>query len=487
MLKDPIAFLTRSVRQYGDVIILRPPTGKVYIVNNADYVGEVLLTQFNNFGRSKLYKLFKELLGNSIILNDGDTWLQQRRMLQPAFHRERIAGYGKIMVDYTNRLSKEWHKDLESHPEKSFQVDMEEKMFKFTLQTGAATLFGVDTSNEADDIAKAFEEALDVIQTRINSIWQWPAYVPTPGNIRYQKARTELDQTIYGIINEIRAKKSEQKAAGITGTVAKSIITANGNVKKLPIGGTDDNLLAMLLDIQDEDGQRMTDKQMRDQIMNLFLGSHDTNATTLTWLWYLLAQHPEVEAKLIQELQEVLGTPDGKGYRSPTVEDFPRLHYTEMVVKETLRMYPASWLIPRLVVKTAEIGGYTIPEGNELWISTWAMHHDPRYFPEPEKFSPERWADAEFLKNLPRFAYIPFGGGPRQCIGNGFSMTQITLVTAALATQFHFELADPTPVNPVFRITIRPPHGLQMRVSARSKTTNSSENERNTEPELALI
>jgi cytochrome P450 len=258
-----------------------------------------------------------------------------------------------------------------------------------------------------------------------------PEFIPTPRNLAYREAARRLDAVIYGILRERR------RAARDTG-----------------------DLLSLLLGAQDEDGSRMTDRQLRDEVMTLFLAGHETTANALAWTWWLLAQHPEVEARLHAELHDALNG------RAAALDDLPRLRYTECVVSEAMRLYPPAWAMGREALEDVELAGYRIPRGSQVLMSQWVMHRDPRWFEEPERFWPERWA-GDLARRLPKFAYFPFGGGPRVCIGSSFAMIEAVLVLATLAQEFRLELVPGQTIRPWPTITLRPRPGILMKLARR--------------------
>jgi cytochrome P450 len=352
-----------------------------------------------------------------LIGSEGDFWLRQRRLIQPAFLRERVASYGANMVAAAERRLAAWQHG-ETH-------DMQVEMAQITLEIVAQALFGADVTAECRHVGIALEEALRCFVARMQNPIILPEWVPTPTSLRLRRAVRRLDAIVYRMIEERRRRREER-----------------------------DDLLSLLLHAQDEDGSRMTNQQLRDETMTLFLAGHETTALALTWTWYLLAQHPEVEARLVDELERVVGG------RTPTVADMSRLRYTERVIQEVMRLYPPVYAIGREAVQDCVIGGYHVPAGTTLLMSQWVMHRHPRYFPAPEVFNPDRWTE-EHAKRLPKYAYFPFGGGPRVCIGNTFAMLEAVLVLATLAPKVHFSLLPGHPVRPRPLVTLRPEYGIK--------------------------
>jgi cytochrome P450 len=396
----------------------------LYLINHPDLIERVLVTNNRNFIKDKGMRIrsLRRLFGNGLLTSEGEFWIRQRRLAQPAFHRERIAGYGEVMVESTERMINNWRPGETR--------DIHQDMMHLTLEIVVKTLFGGDSSVESNDVG----QALDVIANHFasQSVYVMPlSFLPTPGQLRLERAIKQLEKIIHQIIRMRRDRLQERN-----------------------------DLLTLLLQARDEDGSRMTDQQLRDEVMTLFLAGHETTALALSWSWYLLAQHPEVERKLVDELKATLNG------SSPTVADLRRLRYTEMVVKESMRLYPPAWVLGREAIRGFELGGYSIPSGAQLMISPWLMHRDPRYFDQPEEFRPERWA-SEQIKQLPKYAYFPFGGGPRLCIGNSFAMMEATVILATIAQRFHLDLATSQRVTALPSITLRPKRGVTVIVTPR--------------------
>jgi cytochrome P450 len=363
-------------------------------------------------------------LGNGLLTSEGDFWVRQRRLAQPAFHREQIAAYGQIIVAYTERMLTTWQ-DGETR-------DIYRDMRRLTLEITARTLFDADVTGRAGDVVAALDVVRERFVARVNTALLVPEAIPTPANLRLRKAVHQLEEIVYGIIQERRTSDRDHG-----------------------------DLLSLLFHAQDEDGGQMTAQQLRDEVMTLFVAGHETTAITLAWTWYLLSQHPTVEARLVSELQEVLVG------RAPSTAHLPHLGYTDKVLKESLRLYPPVWCIPRVALDDCDIGGYHVPAGTSLAMSPWVMHRDPRYFDYPEEFNPDRW-EGDFAKRLPVFAYFPFGGGPRRCIGYSFATLEMALVLATIAQKFQLVLAPGHPVTLWPSFTLQPRDGIRVVVNKRS-------------------
>src|SRR4051812_28449219 len=422
--RDRLGFLTECARTYGDVVALRFGPRRMMVVNHPDLVEEVLVANNRHYIKHFALRMTEQTLGNGLLTSEGDFWRRQRRLAQPAFHRERIAAHAEVMVAFTERMLESWADG---------QVrDVQDDMMRVTLEIVAKTLFDADVSDDTADASEAMETLMRCFTARINKLIRLPERFPTPVNLRLRRAARRLDTIIYEIIARRRASGEDRG-----------------------------DLLSMLLDAQDDDdGARMTDRQLRDEAMTLFMAGHETTANTLTWAWYLLAQHPEAEARLHAELDEVLGG------RAPTLADLPRLPYAEHVITETLRLYPTVWILGREAIEPAEVGGYRVPVGTTVYMSQWVVHRDARFFDAPESFRPGRWADG-LAKRIPRYAYFPFGGGPRICIGNSFAMMESVLLLATIARRFRLSLAPGAAVKLMPTMTLRADGGIRMTVSGR--------------------
>lgn len=420
--RDPLAFFTHCAKTYGDITGMRYFNFRVFFINNPDYIEDVLVNNARKFHKGRVLQANKGVFGEGLLTSEGSFWLRQRRLAQPAFHRARIATYAETMVQYTERLLGSWRDGEER--------DIHEEMMRVTLQIVGKTLFDADVAKDAQEVGQSLELLME-LSADFGKAIMIPEWVPTLHNLRKTRAIRKLDKIIYRIIEERR--KSDRDTG---------------------------DLLSMLLAARDDDGSRMTDKQLRDESITLFLAGHETTANALSWTWWLLAQNPEAGNKLHAELDSLLGG------RAPTLDDVPKLKYTEQVLTESLRLYPPAWGTARIAMEDHEIGGYHIPKGAGVSLTQWTMHRDPRWFTDPEIFRPERWEDG-LAKRLPRFAYFPFGGGPRQCIGNTFALMEATLVLATIAQKFRFRLVAGHPVVPLPSITLRPRHGIRAFLEAR--------------------
>ena len=426
--RDTLKFIRDAAKEYGDVVHFRfGPKRHVYMLNNPDMIKEVLVTKQAHFRKAKGLQVARAVVGDGILTSEGKKHIRQRRLMQPAFHRDRIAGYGDAMVRQGVELMEDW-KDGEVR-------DIHQDMMKVTLAIITETMFGKTIKEGADKIGHAIDVGLKYVSTKATSFIDIPLSVPTRSNRDFVESSEVLDKTIYGLIEE-RRKSTDSHT----------------------------DLLAMLLAARDEDdGQGMTDEQVRDEVMTIFVAGHETTANTMSWIFYLLATHPEVEQKLHDELNSVLGG------RLPTVADIPNLTYVNLIISETLRLYPAAWTINREVAEPVEIGGHTYEPGDTLMMSQYVMHRQEKYFEDPDEFRPERFA-GDLLKRIPAYAYFPFGGGPRICIGNNFALMEAALLLATIAQRYRLRLAEhdqKVELEPV--VTLRPKNGLPMRLEKREQ------------------
>jgi cytochrome P450 len=428
LYQDPFGYVLRWAREYGDVF--RPRTGPMfhYVFNNPRDIEEILRGNHRNFRKDKGTRLLSGFLGEGLVTSEGELWRRQRRLAQPAFQLDQIEKYSTVMVAYTERLLKDWRPGQTR--------DLHADMMCLTMEIVAQTLFSATVTGQAVRVGEAMDAIMKYwasLSALLAAFVPWLMRLPTPGNRRYRRALNELDTIIRETITERRAGGPEP-----------------------------DDLLSRLQAARDEDGSRMSDRQLRDELVTLFVAGHETTALALSFCFYLLAQHPEVEARLAAELDEVLqGQP-------PTSAQVPRLRYTEWVVREAMRLYPPVPGIGRQAVADCEIGGYPIRAGTQIALIQWVVHRDPRWFDDPEAFKPERW-DNDLARRLPRGAYFPFGDGPRGCIGNHFAMMEAVLILATVAQRYRLALVPGFRLELLPSITLRPRRGIPMVVRERSE------------------
>jgi cytochrome P450 len=429
--RDPLGFMTRCAREFGEIVPLQFRGELFCLLTNPAHITEVLKDRLR-FIKDQDTRKMQGLLGNGLVTSEGDFWQRQRRLSQPMFHHQRIAHYGAVMVDYTQQMLQNW---------KGGQViDIHAEMMRLTLNIVMKTIFDRDVSDrEAKSISHALDEGMNwyITQDAENGL-SWPdrglqaiGLRVDEADRRYQEALTLLDRTIYAMIQQRRSHTGD------------TVTT---------------DLLGMLMQVEDaDDGSRMSDLQLRDEVATMIAAGHETTANTLSWAWMLLAQHPHIHTQLRAELDRVL-----QG-RAATVEDLPQLPYANWVIKETMRLYPTVTTVGREATEECEIGGYRIPKGTTLVMSQWVMHRDGHYFAEPEKFYPDRWAN-DFEKQLPRGVYFPFGDGPRVCIGSSFAMMEAVLLLVTIAQQFDLSLVAEQAIELQPSFTLRPKHGIQVRL-----------------------
>ncbi len=423
--RDPLNFLARSAREYGDVVRLQFPGPPAYLLSNPEHIEQVLVKHNRNFVKDRVTKQMLGILGNGLLTSDGDFWRRQRRLAQPAFHRERIDNYAHTMVSYTERMLEGWRDGEERN--------VHHDMMRLTLEIAAKTLVDADITDDSEEVGAALTAIMARFSDQGNGVFlrMLPDSVPTPSNLRFRRANRKLEEFIYGIVEERRRS-----------------------------GRDTGDLLSMLLHARDEDGSRMGDEQLRDELMTIVMAGHETTAITLSWTFYLLGGHPAVEEKLCSELEAALNG------RPPKVADLSRLPYLDAVLKESMRLYPPAWAIGREAVEDCEIGGFHVPAKTQLFISQWVVHRDPRFFEVPEAFVPERWETGLGNRN-PKFAYFPFGGGPRLCIGQSFARMEAALVLATIAQKFGLKPLPGQIVSPQPSITLRPKYGIRATLQER--------------------
>lgn len=416
--KDPPTFLAKIAREHGDFVALRLGRQNVFLASDPDIIRDVLVTHQTKFKKSRILERARVLLGDGLLTAEGEHHKRQRRLVQPAFHRDRLAGYSSAMVHCAAASRERWKAGA--------PLDVFKEMMRLTLAIVGRTLFSADVESEADEIGVALAQVFDLFEVILLPFSEYLEKLPLPAVRRFRRARARLDQTIYRMIAERRASGED------TG-----------------------DLLSMLLLAQDEDDQRrMTDQQVRDEALTLFIAGHETTANALTWAWYLLSQNPEAEKRFHEEIDSVLGG------RLPALEDVPNLRYTGHIFAETLRLYPPAWAIGRKVLEEFQAGPYRVPPDSIILSSPFVVHRDPRWFPEPLAFRPDRWEQED--SSRPRFAYFPFGGGTRVCIGERFAWMEGVLALATIAQKWRLRLVEGHPVAMQARITLRPRYGMQM-------------------------
>jgi cytochrome P450 len=422
LMLDPAAFLDR-VAGAGELVRVRVGGEMVLVLRDPARIEQVLVTKNRSFVKDRTTHALADVIGNGILVSEGEFWRRQRRMAQPAFHRDRIAAYAARMVAAARELADGW-RDGQA-------VDLHAEMMTVTRQIVGATLFTGAVAQAAADVADALEVLMDRFSDWRFAAFPWLARAPLPGNRRFAAAQARM----FAVVDEIVAERRRS-------------------------GEDRGDLLSMLMDARDEDGAPMSDAQLRDEVLILFTAGHETTALALSWAFVLLSRRPGTWDRLTAEVDAVLGG------REATAEDAPRLAYAERVILETMRLYPPAWSIGREAIEDVDLDGVAVKKGEQVWIIQWSSHRDPRFFPRPLAFEPERW-EGGLLRTLPRFAYFPFGGGPRLCIGNNFAMLEAVLVLATLAQRWRPEIRPRDVPPPQFSITLRPKGPLPATLRAR--------------------
>jgi cytochrome P450 len=418
--RDPLGLL-EELRGFGTVAYARIGPQPVFLVSEPPLIESVLLSR-DAFSKGRALERSKRLLGEGLLTSEGAFHLRQRRLVQPAFHRARIQGYARAMIEYAERWS--------SRQQAGRRIDLSREMNRLTLAIVARTLFDADIESDADQIGTALTSILE--QFRL-AVFPWSVFLdrlPLPRRFRFERAKEALDRIVYRLIGEHRASGIDRG-----------------------------DLLSMLLAAQ-EDGRGMTDLQLRDEAMTLLLAGHETTANALTWTWKLLSEHPDCARRLAQEVRDVCGD------APPSPDAVSSLPYTRQVLAESLRLFPPAWLLGRRAVAEWQLGEFTVPPGAIVLMSQWLMHRDPRFFTDPLRFDPDRWRpDAEASR--PRFSYFPFGGGNRVCVGESFAWTEGILVLASIARAWKVAV-DPAPVGLWPGITLRPAGSVWAELSRRA-------------------
>jgi cytochrome P450 len=424
--RNPLEFFSGLVKKYGPLVHLVAGTEHLYVVIEPRHVRDVLVTSQRKFKKGRGVEAIKPMLGDGLLTSEGQTHLRQRRLTQPAFHRERIAAYASVMTDCAARATAGWSDGA--------RIDASEEMTRLTLAVVGKTLFGADVEPLAREVGQALSAVMRSFWIRMLPFADAIERLPIPQMRRAKAARATLDRIVYEIIAGRRRSTADRG-----------------------------DLLSMLLLAQDEenDGRGMTDQQVRDEVMTIFLAGHETTANALAWTWYLVSQSPDVEARLHQEVDRVL---EG---RTPTVADIPALAFVEHVVTESMRLYPPAYIVGRRALESHRLDEYEIPARALVVLSPYLTQRQAAYFPDPERFAPDRWTPA-FKAALPQFAYFPFGGGARRCIGESFASMELVLVVSAIAQQWRLRLVPGyVPVQQP-AVTLRLKHGLPMTVHRRT-------------------
>lgn len=422
--RDVLGLISHSTAKYGDIVRVRLGPQVVHLVNHPDLIEQVLQKRAANYDKNtRSSASIKSVTGDSLLTCNGEFWKRQRRMDQPAFHHRQIASFADQMTTATRSMLDQWQAGPET-------LDIASEMAHLTYSIVGQTLFSFNTGEDAAIVEKAMRVILPHVFNRLGNIVNLPNWFPSPANSRFKRSLAEVDRVVYRIIDQHRQAQRN--------------------------GQLDHDLLTMLMNARDgTSGAGLDDSQLRNETITFLLAGHETTANALTWIFYLISQHPEVEQQLHQEISTVLAG------RPPTLEDVPKLAYTKAVIQESMRLYPPIWIIERRVIADDVISGFTLPAGSAVVVCPYALHRHPTFWADPEKFDPSR-----FQNGTPE-AYIPFGAGPRFCIGNEFAMLEAHLITAMVMQSFRLTLVADHPVEPQPDITLRSKHGMRMMLHPR--------------------
>jgi len=420
--RSPLSFFEELKQSYGDVVRFKLFRERFILFSDPALVNEVLVTKQNSFRKGRALEGARVFLGNSLLVSEGEEHTRQRRLIQPAFHRGRIAGYAQVMAERTRKWIEAQHAGKE--------IDLAVEMNRLTLAVVGETLFGSEVEAEAHEIAESLTVVIENFNRMLLPFWNVLQRVPTKRNLRLRDAQRRLDATVYRVISQRRED-----------------------------GRDHGDLLSMLLAAEDADNpqKRLTDTEVRDQAMTLFLAGHETTANALAWTWHLLTQHEPVRVKMKAEIDAVLG-PD----RLPGLEDTAKLPYTTAVLSESMRLFPPVWVVGRRALDDITIGDYAVPRRTIVITSQYLIHRDERFWPRATEFLPERWLDEQAHAARPKFAYFPFGGGARICIGDAFAWTEGVILLAVMARRWRFEAMPDQNIELSASVTLRPKHGLKM-------------------------
>ena len=417
--RTPLEFLLKCQNEYGDIVSLSIGSAKVYLFNHPRLIEEVLSKQNQNCIKDLSYRVLSDVLGNGLLLSHGDTWKHHRRLMQSAFNSHCLANYADGVVANTDLMLKNW------------QIgeirDVHQEMSLLTVKVIMQTMFGVNARETAAEVTKALDTIMLQYFHQAEMLYLLPTWLPTLLNWQAYQAKKRLNKIVDAIVEQRRQL-------------------------------TQKDLLSTMLTTRDEAGNRLSNQELRDEVITLLIAGHETTANALTWTLMLLAQNPAAEAKLMAEIQSVLAD------RPPTINDLPRLPYTEMVLKESMRLYPPAWILGRELIRDCTIGNHDFSRGTVIYLSQWVMHRDARFFDHPEQFTPERWADDK-EQHLPRCAYFPFGAGARVCIGKAFSMMEATIILAMVIQKFRLTLVSEDSIELLPSLTLRPKQGIKMAIA----------------------
>lgn len=423
IIKDPMGFMTACARDYGDVVPLRLINVRSLFVNHPTYIEKVLAANRDAFSKPPVFRRNTMVTGKGMFATDGEGWRRQRQLALPGFNRSHLMTYAPAMVTVAGQTIPGWHDGDE--------VDIHREMTDLTIRVLAQALFGVTVESDVERILTAVTRIVESLAERFTTYYAIPEWLPTPANRRLGDATRELEAVVHRLIAARRASGDDR-----------------------------DDLLALYLRARDQQGGWVNDRLLRDELITFLIAGHETVALALTWCWHLLGQHPVAEAAFQAELETVLGG------RLPAAQDLPRLPYTDAVLREALRLYPPFWAFARFAKRAVDLGDLHVPRARRVVVCPWVMHRDPRFFDDPDRFDPSRWLDGR-TAHLPKYAYFPFGGGPRACIGAGFATLEGLLVLATVGQKIRFASVSDQPVELQPSLTLRPRHGLRVVVHRR--------------------
>jgi cytochrome P450 len=449
--RDPLGLFLESRARYGDVVRFKFGPFQYYLVNDPNVVKHVLVDNPKAYTKSRNYLGLKVVLGEGLLTSEGAHWRRQRKLTQPAFHRDKLAGFADQMAMATRDMLTRWKAEDADGARGNGSFCIHAEMMRLTFRVVGLTLFSSDVDGDAKGVGQALEVAMHWANDHAESMIRIPPYIPTPANVRFKRAKQTLDGVVFRIIAE---RRIEAQKTGDFGS----------------------DLLGMLMAATEEPdvgggaSTGMDDQQLRDEIITMILAGHETTANLLSWTFHLLSKHPDVERRVREEAQRVLGD------RDPVLEDVKALEYTRMVLEEGLRLYPPAWVFERQAVTADTLGPYAIEPGAIIGLCPYVLHRHPDHWENPEGFDPERFRP-EHAEKRPRYAYLPFGGGPRTCVGNHFAMMEAQILLAMIVREHRLELdpSHPVVVDPV--ITLRPKHGIRVRRRPRAAVHASASQE----------
>lgn len=423
-----VGYIEKAKNTYGNVVKFRWGIFPILLISEPDLIQQILVTDAHYFRKGPILTNNRAFFGNGLLSSEGNYWKRQRKLASPAFNSKRLEEYAQIMVEHGAAMLKNWQDGQ--------TLEIQHEMMKLTLGITTKTFFDTEINRDDQDFEQTLHTLEKLLAQRINNIpmLMLPDWLPFPTNIRLRTAIKKVDKVIYKLIQERRNKTEPGK-----------------------------DLLSLLMAAKDEDDDSvMSDQQIRDEVFTLFFAGHETTALALTWTLWFIAEHPHIEQKLIEELNRVLAG------RCPTAADYWSLQYTQNIVKESMRLRPPAWAVGRRAIKDCVIGDLTVTKGTAILISQWLMHHDERYFKNADQFDPDRWS-GNFAETLPKFAYFPFGGGPRICIGNGFAMMEAVLLIAVIMQEYHLGSVANQQIELLPGVTLRAADGIKMTLSKRER------------------